>query len=143
MAFRFQNILNHRKTILDEKYLELSEARKKVASLNLKIFDVQNSIDSYKNSYPADILNVSDIYGYNILDLKFNSLKSKLAELLKMRESTELELEEKKAAVVRAKIEFEKIDKLREKYLAVDKMNRLKRDEAVVSDFASNRFNRS
>ncbi len=143
MAFRFQNILNHRKTLLDEKYLELSEARKKVASLNLKIFDVQNSIDSYKNSYPADILNVSDVYGYNILDLKFNSLKYKLAELLKMRESTELELEEKKAAVVRAKIEFEKIDKLREKYLAVDKMNRLKRDEAVVSDFASNRFNRT
>ncbi|MHB1545951.1 MAG: hypothetical protein ACYCSB_09015 [bacterium] len=142
MAFRFQNIMSHRKTILDKKYLELSVVQRKVASLNLKIFDVQNSIESYKKAYPVNILNVSDIYDYNVLDLQFKSLKSKLIELLKAKELTELELEEKKTAVVKAKIEFEKIDKLREKYLAVDKMEQLKYEEAVASDFASNRFNR-
>jgi len=143
MAFKFQNILNHRKTVLDKKYLELSEARRKVVSLNLKIFDVQNSIESYKADYPANILKVSDIYDYNSLDFKFKSLKSKLEELLKDKESAERELEAKKAAVVKAKMEHEKINKLREKELAVDKMNALKHEEAIAADFSSNRYSQS
>ena len=140
MAFRFQNIMSHRKTILDKKYLELSVVQRKVASLNLKIFDVQNSIESYKKAYPVNILKVSDIYDYNNLDLQFKSLKSKLNDLLKTKELIERELEAKKTAVIKAKMEFEKIDKLREKYLAVDKMNLLKHEEAVAADFSSNRF---
>jgi flagellar export protein FliJ len=140
MAFKFQNILNHRKTIIDKKYLELSEVQRKVASLNLKIFDVQNSIDSFKKSYPASVLNISDIHGYNMLDLKFRSLNFKLNDLLKARESAERQLEAKKSAVIKAKMEHEKIDKLREKYLAIDKISELKHDEAVAADFASNRF---
>ena len=140
MAFKFQNILGHRKTILDKKYLELSEVQRRVASLNLKIFDVQNSIESYKTDYTANILKVSDIYDYNILDLQFKSLKSKLGGLLKEKESAEKELEAKKTAVIKAKMEFEKIDKLREKYLAVDKMNVLKHEEAVAADFSFNRY---
>ena len=37
-------------------------------------------------------------------------------------------------------MEYEKINKLREKHLAIDKINELKREEAAASDFASNRF---
>ena len=140
MAFKFQNILSHRKTILDKKYLELSEVQRRVASLNLKIFDVQSSIESYKTDYSANILKVSDIYDYNVLDFQFKSLKSKLGGLLKDKESAERELEAKKTAVINAKMEFEKIDKLREKYLAVDKMNVLKHEEAVAADFSFNRY---
>ena len=140
MAFKFQNILSHRKTILDKKYLELSEVQRRVASLNLKIFDVQNSIESYKTDYSANILKISDIYDYNVLDFQFKSLKSKLGGLLKDKESAERELEAKKTAVINAKMEFEKIDKLREKYLAVDKMSVLKHEEAVAADFSSNRY---
>ncbi len=140
MAFKFQSILNHRETILDKKYRELSDVHRKVASLNLKIFDVQNSIESYKTTYPVNILNVSNIYDYNILDSQFKSLKSKLNDLLKAKESIERELEAKKAGVIKAKIELEKVDKLREKYLAVDKMNQLKHEEAAAGDFTSNRF---
>ncbi len=140
MAFKFQNILSHRKTILDKKYLELSEVQRRVASLNLKIFDVQSSIESYKTDYSANILKVSDIYDYNVLDFQFKSLKSKLGGLLKDKESAEMELEAKKTAVINAKMEFEKIDKLREKYLAVDKMNVLKHEETVAADFSSNRY---
>ena len=72
--------------------------------------------------------------------MQFKSLKSKLNDLLKTKELIERELEAKKAAVIKAKMEFEKIDKLREKYLAVDKMNLLKHEEAVAADFSSNRF---
>ena len=140
MAFKFQNILGHRKNTLDKKYMELSEVQRRIASLNLKIFDVQNSIESYKTSYPVNILKVSDIYDYNNLDIQFKSLKSKLNDLLKTKELIECELEAKKAAVIKAKMEFEKIDKLREKYLVVDKMNLLKHEEAVAADFSSNRF---
>ena len=140
MAFKFQNILGHRKNILDKKYMELSEVQRRTASLNLKIFDVQNSIESYKTSYPVNVLKVSDIYDYNNLDTQFKSLKSKLNDLLKTKELIECELEAKKAAVIKAKMEFEKIDKLREKYLVVDKMNLLKHEEAIAADFSSNRF---
>ncbi|MHB8231573.1 MAG: flagellar export protein FliJ [bacterium] len=141
MAFKFQNILNQRKTSLDKKYLEFSEAQKRVAGLNLKIFDVQNSIDSFKKSYPADVLNISRIHDYNMLDLQFKSLNFKLNDLLKEKESAELELENKKSQLIKAKMEHEKIDKLKEKYLAIDKISELKREEAVAADFASNRYN--
>ncbi len=140
MAFRFQNILNRRKTILDKEYQELSEVQRKAASINLKIFDVQNSLESYKKSYLTEIIDISDIYGYNMLDSRFKSLKSKLNELLSVQELIERELETKKSSVIKAKMEYEKINKLREKYLAVDKINELKREEAIISDFASNRF---
>ncbi len=140
MAFKFQNILNQRKAALDKKYLELSEAQKVAAALNLKIFDVQNSVSSFKKSYPADILNISDIHDYNILDLRFKSLNYKLNDLLKAKESAERELENKKYLVIKAKMEYEKIDKLKEKYLATDKVSELKREEAIADDFASNRF---
>lgn len=142
MAFKFQNILNNRKTVLDKKYLELSEAQKKIAALNLKIFDVQNSIESFKKSYEADIVGISNIFDYYILDSRFKSMKYKLAGLLSDTESAERELEVKKSQVLKAKIEYEKINKLKEKYLAIDKLAGLKREEAVAADFASNRFAR-
>ena len=78
MAFKFQNILNHRKTILDKKYTELSEAQKRVALINLAIFDVQKSLESFKESYSAQIASISDIYGYNMLESGYKSLQSKL-----------------------------------------------------------------
>lgn len=141
MAFKFQNILNHRKTLLDKKYLELSEVQKKVAGLNLKIFDVQNSIDSFKKSYPNAVLGISGIHDYNMLDLHFKSLDLKLNDLLKEKETAELELEDKKSQLIKAKMEHEKIDKLREKYLAIDKISELKHEEAAAADFTSNRYN--
>ncbi len=140
MAFKFQNILNHRKTILDKKYTELSEVQKRVALINLAIFDVQKSLESFKESYSAKISSISDIYGYNMLESGYKSLKYKLNELLAEQESAERELEIKKKSVIQAKIEYEKINKLREKHLAIDKINEVKREEAAVSDFASNRF---
>ena len=141
MAFKFQNILNHRKTSLDKKYLEFSEAQKRVAGLNLKIFDVQNSINSFKKSYPAAVLSISGIHDYNMLDLQFKSLSFKLNDLLEEKETAELELENKKSQLIKAKMEHEKIDKLREKYLAIDKISELKHEEAAAADFASNRYN--
>jgi flagellar export protein FliJ len=140
MAFKFQNILNHRKTILDKKYTELSEVQKRVALINLAIFDVQKSLESFKESYSAQISGISDIYGYNMLESGYKSLQSKLNELLAAQETAEIELEIKKKSVIQAKIEYEKINKLREKHLAIDKINELKREEAAASDFASNRF---
>jgi flagellar export protein FliJ len=140
MAFKFQNILNHRKTILDKKYAELSEVQKRVALIYLAIFDVQKSLESFKKSYSAQVVGISDIYGYNTLEAGYKSLQYKLNELLAEQESAEHELEIKKKSVIEAKIEYEKINKLREKHLAIDKINELKREEAAVSDFASNRF---
>ena len=140
MAFKFQNILNHRKTILDKKYTELSEVQKRVALINLAIFDVQKSLESFKKSYSAQVAGISDIYGYNTLETGYKSLQYKLNELLAEQESAERELEIKKKSVIEAKIEYEKINKLREKHLAIDKINELKREEAATSDFASNRF---
>ncbi len=140
MAFKFQNILNYRKTILDKRYLELSKVRQEIASLNLKIFDVQSSVNSYKKSYPDRFLNISNIYDYNLIELRFKSLDFKLNELLKTKESVERELEDKKTLLIKAKIEYEKINKLKQKYLAIDKVSELKREEAVTSDFTSNRF---
>ncbi|MHB1662093.1 MAG: flagellar export protein FliJ [bacterium] len=141
MTFKFQNILNQRKTSLDKKYLELFEVQKRVAGLNLKIFDVQNSIDSFKKSYPSNILGISGIYDYNMLDSQFKSLNFKLNDLLKEKEIAEFELEDKKSQLITAKMEHEKIDKLREKYLAIDKISELKHEEAAAADFASNRYN--
>jgi flagellar export protein FliJ len=143
MAFKFQNILNHRKTVLDKKSVELSEAVKKADTVNLKISEVNGQIESFKVSYPDEVAKVSDIHGYNILDARFESLNSKLLRLLKEKESADRELADKKAAAVKAKMEFEKIDKLREKYLAVDKLNMLKHEEAVAADFASNRYSQN
>ncbi|MGC8554846.1 MAG: hypothetical protein ACP5NA_05100 [Candidatus Acidulodesulfobacterium sp.] len=140
MAFKFQNILNHRKTILDKKYAELSEVQKRVALINLAIFDVQKSLQSFNESYSAQIAGISDIYGYNMLESGYKSLQSKLKELLFAQETAERELEIKKKSVIQAKMEYEKINKLKEKHLAIDKINELKREEAAVSDFASNRF---
>jgi flagellar export protein FliJ len=140
MAFKFQNILNHRKTILDKKYTELSEVQKRVALINLAIFDVQKSLESFKESYSAQIYGISDIYGYNMLESGYKSLQTKLNELLASQEAAERELEIKKKSVIQAKIEYEKINKLREKHLVIDKINELKREEAAASDFASNRF---
>ncbi len=140
MAFKFQNILDNRKTILDKKYAELSEVQKRVAQINLAIFDVQKALESFKDSYSAKITDISDIYGYNMLESGYKSLQSKLKELLSAQEKTERELEIKKKSVIQAKMEYEKINKLKEKNLAIDKLNELKREEAVVSDFASNRF---
>ncbi|MFW0883606.1 hypothetical protein ACMCNP_00860 [Candidatus Acidulodesulfobacterium sp. H_13] len=140
MAFKFQNILNYRKTILDKKYLELSNVRQEIALLNLKIFDVQSSVNSYKKSYPARFLNISNICDYNLIELRFKSLDFKLNELLKTKKLVELELEDKKTLLIKAKIEYEKINKLKQKYLAIDKISELKHEEAVISDFTSNRF---
>ena len=140
MAFKFQNILNHRKTILDKKYAELSEVQKRVAQINLAIFDVQKSLKSFNESYSAQVSGISDIYGYNMLESGYKSLLSKLKELLFAQETAERELASKKKSVIEAKIEYEKINKLSEKHLAIDKINELKMEEAAVSDFASNRF---
>ena len=140
MAFKFQNLLEHRKTILDKKYLELSEAQKKIAELNLKIFDVQNSIESFKKSYESVVLNISNIFDYYVLDSRFKSMQYKLRDLLSGMESAERELEIRKSELLSAKIEYEKINKLKEKYLAADKLSELKREEAVAADFVSNRF---
>ena len=142
MAFKFQNILNHRKTILDKKYTELYEVQQRVVLINISVLDVQKSLESFKESYSAQIAGISDIYGYNMLETQYKYLQYKLKELLSAKEEAERELEVKKKFVIKAKIEYEKINKLREKYLAADKINELKNEEAVASDFASNQFKR-
>ena len=142
-AFKFQNILNHRKLILDEYYIELSKVQDELVKINLRINSVQNSINSFKESFPDKVLNIANINDDNLLDTQYRTLLAKLDNLLKIKDSILIDLENKKAQTIKAKVECEKIDKLREKYLAVDKMAELKHDEVIANDFSSNRYNQN
>ncbi len=143
MTFKFQNILNHRKLILDGHFIELSKIQDKLIKINSKMDSVDNSINYYKETFLENTLNLTNIRDYNLLDGRYKALLTKMDSLLKTKDSVLKELEDKKVQIVRSKMEYEKIDKLREKYLAIDKIAELKRDEAIANDFASNRFNRN
>lgn len=140
-AFKFQNILNHRKLILDGYYIELSKVQDELVKINLRINSVQNSINSFKETFQDKALNISNINDYNLLDTQYRTLLAKLDDLLKIKDSILVDLENKKAQTISARVECEKIDKLREKYLALGKIEELKHDEAIANDFASNRYN--
>ena len=140
-AFEFQNILNHRKLILDEHYIELSRVQDELVKINLRINSVQNSINLFKETFPDKVLNITNINDYNSLDAQYRTLLAKLDDLLKIKDSISVDLENKKAQTISARVECEKIDKLREKYLAINKITELKHDEAIANDFASNRHN--
>ncbi|MCL4322297.1 MAG: hypothetical protein M0016_02815 [Deltaproteobacteria bacterium] len=140
-AFKFQNILNHRKLILDEHYIELSRVQDELVKINLRINSVQNSINLFKETFPDKVLNITNINDYNSLDAQYRTLLAKLDDLLKIKDSISVDLENKKAQTISARVECEKIDKLREKYLAINKITELKHDEAIANDFASNRHN--
>lgn len=143
MAFKFQNILNHRKLILDGHFIELSRVQDELTEINTRIDGVNNAIGRYKETFLDNASNITSIMDYNLLDGRYQSLLSELDGLLQRKEPILKDLEDKKAQIVRSKMEYEKIDRLREKYLAIDRIAELKRDEAIANDFASNRFNRN
>lgn len=140
MAFKFQNILNYRKIIVDKAFLDFSEILKKSEQLKLKISEANEAVESFNKSYSEDILKISDIHGYNILDARFKSLKQRIADLEIELRSVEQELKAKKKALLTAKIEHEKINKLKEKYIIEDRNAESKREESLTGDISSNRF---
>lgn len=140
MAFKFQNILNHRKLLLDGQYIILSKVQDELMKINLKINGVHHSLNLFKKEFPSRILSITNINDNNRLNAEYSSLSSKLDGLLKIKDSLMLDLEVQKAHTLKAKVEYEKINKLREKYLAKDKVALLKSDEAIANDFAVNRY---
>lgn len=141
MAFKFENILSFRKSELDKCYMEQSIISGELVKLNMRINGAKESLNVYRESYGELVSNIADLGDYNLLESEYRSLLKRLENLAVEKESAEKRLEAKKAETLKAKIEFEKINKLKERYLVLDKVASLKKDEAVMNDFATNRYN--
>jgi flagellar export protein FliJ len=141
MPFKFENILDYRKLIENKLYVEFSKVQKEYLRINLTINNIKNKIESYKSNYPESSATVSSINDFMILESGYNGLLSALNQTLKEKDTIEKELEKRRLALLKSKIEFEKINKLKEKYLAIDKLNSIKKEEMLLDDLTSNQYN--
>ncbi len=141
MPFKFENILNYRKLIENKLYVEFSSVQKEYLKVNMTINNIKNKIESYKSNYPNSTAAVSSINDFMALESGYNALLSALNRTLKEKDSIEKELEKRRLALLKSKIEFEKINKLKEKYLVTDKLNSIKKEEVLLDDLTSNQYN--
>ncbi len=141
MPFKFENVLDYRKLIEDKLYVEFSKVQKEYLKVNMTINNIKNKIEDYKSHYPDSTATVSSINDFMVLESGYNALLSALNRTLKEKDIIEKELEKKRLALLKSKIEFEKINKLKEKYLVIDKLNSIKKEEMLLDDLTSNQYN--
>jgi flagellar export protein FliJ len=141
MPFKFENLLAYRKLIENKLYVEFSKVQTEYMQINLTINNIKNKIESYKSNYPKSTAAIASITDFTMLESGYNGLISVLNQTLKEKDIIEKELEKKRQALLKSKIEFEKINKLKEKYLAIDKLKLIKKEEIILDDLTSNKYN--
>ncbi len=141
MPFKFNNILEYRKLIEDKSYIEFSKVQKEYIKINLHINNINNKIEDYKLNYSKNASAISSINDFLILESGYQGLINSLNTALKEKDIIEKELEKRRLILLESKIEFEKIKKLKDKYLAIDKLNLIKKEEMIINDLTSNKYN--
>ncbi|MHB1680747.1 MAG: flagellar export protein FliJ [bacterium] len=141
MPFKFNNVLEYRKLIEDKSYIEFSKVQKEYIKINLNINNINNKIEDYKLNYSKNASGISSINDFLILESGYQGLLNSLNTALKEKDIIEKELEKRRADLLESKIEFEKIKKLKDKYLAIDKLNLIKKEEMIINDLTSNKYN--
>ncbi|MHB1645731.1 MAG: hypothetical protein EVG15_05135 [Candidatus Acididesulfobacter diazotrophicus] len=141
MPFKFNNILEYRKLIEDKSYVEFSKVQKEYIKINLNINNIKNKIEDFKLNYSKNASGISSINDFLILESGYQGLMNSLDTTLREKDIIEKELEKKRLYLLQSKIEFEKIKKLKDKYLAIDKLNLIKKEEMILNDLTSNKYN--
>lgn len=141
MPFKFNNILEYRKLIEDKSYVEFSKVQKEYIKINLNINNIKNKIEDFKLNYSKNASGISSINDFLILESGYQGLMNSLDTTLREKDIIEKELEKRRLYLLQSKIEFEKIKKLKDKYLAIDKLNLIKKEEMILNDLTSNKYN--
>ncbi|MHB1692317.1 MAG: flagellar export protein FliJ [bacterium] len=141
MPFKFNNILEYRKLIEDKSYVEFSKVQKEYIKINLNINNIKNKIEDFKLNYSKNASGISSINDFLILESGYQGLINSLDTTLREKDIIEKELEKRRLYLLQSKIEFEKIKKLKDKYLAIDKLNLIKKEEMILNDLTSNKYN--
>lgn len=141
MPFKFNNILEYRKLIEDKSYVEFSKVQKEYIKINLNINNIKNKIEDFKLNYSKNASGISSINDFLILESGYQGLMNSLDTTLREKDIIEKELEKRRLYLLQSKIEFEKIKKLKDKYLAIDKLNLIKKEEMMLNDLTSNKYN--